>query len=187
MSTEDDIVPGNMGMKDQVAALKWVKKNIKYFKGNPSSVTLTGFSAGSAAMHFHYFSPLSRGLFHRGMSFSGTSLNSWALQERALLRAQTIGVALGCPTNTSKILVECLKTRPASSIVNVTIQTQYQYAPFPGIPFAPVVEQGGLKPFLPEHPYRVLQKKKVYDVPWITSSTSHDGYINSLCEYISLQ
>lgn len=55
------MVPGNNGMKDQVAALKWVKNNIQYFGGNPNSITLTGLSAGGASVQYHYLSPLSKG------------------------------------------------------------------------------------------------------------------------------
>ena len=61
MSTEDDVVPGNMGMKDQVMALRWVQENIKSFGGNPDSVTISGLSAGGASVHYHYLSPLSKG------------------------------------------------------------------------------------------------------------------------------
>lgn len=63
MSTEDSVVPGNMGMKDQVMALKWIKNHIQYFGGNPESITLTGMSAGGASVHLHYMSPLSTGMF----------------------------------------------------------------------------------------------------------------------------
>nr|CAH7765726.1 unnamed protein product [Callosobruchus chinensis] len=65
LSTEDDVVPGNNGLKDQALALKWIQEHIEAFGGNPKSVTLTGFSAGAASVHFHYFSPYSVGLFHR--------------------------------------------------------------------------------------------------------------------------
>ncbi|KAK9746893.1 Carboxylesterase family [Popillia japonica] len=65
LSTEDEIQPGNNGLKDQVQSLKWIQKSIKYFGGNPDSVTLTGLSAGGASVHYHYFSPLSKGLFYR--------------------------------------------------------------------------------------------------------------------------
>ena len=50
-------------MKDQVAALKWVKKNIAVFGGNPELVTICGDSSGGAAVNFHFYSPLSNGNF----------------------------------------------------------------------------------------------------------------------------
>jgi carboxylesterase type B len=48
-------------MKDQVAALRWVRDNIAEFGGNPNSVTIFGESAGGASTHFHMLSPASKG------------------------------------------------------------------------------------------------------------------------------
>jgi len=57
------VLPGNYGMKDQVLALKWVKKNIDKFGGNRKEVTLFGQSAGSASVGLHLLSPMSKGKF----------------------------------------------------------------------------------------------------------------------------
>lgn len=61
MSAGDEIIPGNYGLKDQVAALKWVRKNIKSFGGDPDRVTIMGQGAGGASVHYHLYSPLSKG------------------------------------------------------------------------------------------------------------------------------
>lgn len=56
-------MPGNMGLKDQNMALRWVVNNIEYFTGNPKQITLVGTDAGGASVHLHYLSPMSAGLF----------------------------------------------------------------------------------------------------------------------------
>jgi len=61
-STGDSVLPGNNGMKDQVAALKWIQQNIVVFGGDPNSVTITGMSAGASAVHYHLISPMSKGM-----------------------------------------------------------------------------------------------------------------------------
>jgi len=64
-STGDSVVSGNNGLKDQVQALKWVKRNIKYFGGDPEKVTISGMSAGGASVHYHMLSPLSKGVINK--------------------------------------------------------------------------------------------------------------------------
>lgn len=61
LSTGDNVAPGNNGLKDQNAALKWIHHNIIQFGGNPASITIVGNSAGGASVHYHLLSPLSDG------------------------------------------------------------------------------------------------------------------------------
>jgi para-nitrobenzyl esterase len=63
---------GNVGLLDQIAALKWVKANITAFGGDPNNVTLFGQSAGAGSVGMLMVMPTARGLFHKAIMESGT-------------------------------------------------------------------------------------------------------------------
>lgn len=121
MSTEDDVIPGNNGLKDQVMALRWVQENIDNFGGDPGQVTLFGESAGGASAGYHLLSPLSKGLFHKAILQSGTPLCCWAVSPPGLVRKRTEAVATiaGCNSDTSEEILKCLKKLPANYIVEL--------------------------------------------------------------------
>lgn len=177
LSTENSIVPGNMGMKDQSMALKWIKNNIVRFGGNPNSITLIGLSAGGASTHLHYMSKMSRGLFNRGYSMSGTALNPWVMVEKSLDKARRLAASLGCPTIFIKDMVQCLKSRPGRQLVqNIDQFFGFLFNPFS--PFGIVVEPPSVKigeAFLSKHPYQMLKNGEFHQLPWITSICKDEG------------
>jgi para-nitrobenzyl esterase len=63
--------PGNWGLQDMIAALRWVHRNIGAFGGNPRAVTVAGQSAGAIAVQELITSPLAAGLFARAIAESG--------------------------------------------------------------------------------------------------------------------
>ncbi len=66
---------GNYGYYDQIAAMKWVQKNITKFGGNPKKVTIAGESAGSIAVSYQMASPLAKGLIAGAIGESGAGIN----------------------------------------------------------------------------------------------------------------
>lgn len=71
-----DDLKGNYAYMDQIAALKWVQKNIAAFGGDPNNVTIFGFSAGGVSVHSLLTMPMARGLFQKAIVESGGSRDS---------------------------------------------------------------------------------------------------------------
>ena len=67
---------GNVGMLDIVAALEWIRDNISNFGGDPDNVTIMGQSGGGAKVCTLASMPSAKGLFHKAVALSGTSLNA---------------------------------------------------------------------------------------------------------------
>lgn len=69
----DDGEPGNLGLRDQVAALRWVRENIAAFGGDAGNVTVFGESAGGMSIGALLAVPEAAGLFHRAILQSGAA------------------------------------------------------------------------------------------------------------------
>jgi para-nitrobenzyl esterase len=83
-------VPTNLGLRDMIAALKWVKDNIAQFGGDAGNVTLFGESGGAFCIAALMTSPLAKGLFHRAICQSGHILLS---RDREVMERVTRRVA----------------------------------------------------------------------------------------------
>ncbi|CAL8094997.1 unnamed protein product [Orchesella dallaii] len=182
LNTEDGQVQGNMGLKDQVKALEWVKENIKNFGGDPSKVMLFGDSAGGASVQYHMLSPRSTGLFSTAFSHSGSALNPWAFQRNARKNALLLAENVGCgESNASTDIpdVECLRSKTTREIGKAQLKFKtlpYQFDVLSMI-FVPSVEtSSGNEAFLSDSPHTILSSNKVENkVPWLVSVAKEEG------------
>ncbi len=65
LSAEDPVLPGNLGLRDSMAALRWVGANAASFGGDAGRVTLVGHSAGAAEAEALLTTDRAKGLFHK--------------------------------------------------------------------------------------------------------------------------
>ena len=162
ITTGDSNAPGNYGMLDQVEALKWVQKNIGDFRGDPSSVTIFGESAGGSSVGLHLLSPLSKGLFHRAIAMSGVGYSPFAteLQSDAVHHSEVIAARVGCPTGVKADMVTCLRATDARDIPVDDINV-----------WKPIVDGN----FLLDSPQKLREAGKFHRVPFMAGFTSEDG------------
>lgn len=174
-------VPGNAGMKDQVAALRWVRDNIQQFGGDPNNITLLGESAGAASVFYHMQSSMSRGLFHKAICQSGSPLVDWTQGKDGLSRAFRVAKHLGKETNNKEELYEFLKNIPAQKFSKITMKTMTAEEKFRGLPihFAPVVEKtfDNVEPFLSEELIKPLLQGNIMKIPMILGYNNIEGLL----------
>lgn len=91
-----DGAPTNLGLRDQVAALEWVRDNVAAFGGRPDDVTIFGESAGGMSVATLMASPAARGLFHRAAIQSGGGTAVCTLEDARRVSAE-IAAHLGVP------------------------------------------------------------------------------------------
>ncbi|XP_018312621.1 esterase E4 [Mycetomoellerius zeteki] len=174
----DKVATGNQGLKDVVVALKWIKKNISQFGGDPNNVTIFGESAGGIIVHYLNLSPLGKGLFHKAISQSGVATNPWSLTEwtnKAMSRGFQLAEKLGKITSDPKVAYEFLKTIDAKKLIEVG--QKFLATPIDRLQhvliFTPTLDYESPNPFFPEHPNTLIQRG--VKVPWLLGNNSCEG------------
>ncbi|GAB6023571.1 hypothetical protein CHUAL_008342 [Chamberlinius hualienensis] len=172
LATDDEAASGNFGLLDQHLALKWIQENVAAFGGDPNDVTLSGHSAGSASVLYHYLSPMSAGLFHRAIAASGTPLCPIIFQNDALKHAKQMANFFNCSSDNTTEIIECLREVPAVDIILKSIEMMGDGLKFH---FVPNVETSSHGRFLTNSPSDLLKSGQFNRVPIMLGFTRDEG------------
>lgn len=152
--------PGNVGLKDQVAALKWIQRNIEYFGGNPNSVTLFGESVGAASINYLLVSPTAKGLFHRAILQSGSMLMPQAIDDDPIASASLVAARLGYNTTDPDELLNIFTKVAEDDIIKASYrdQTNDAFAPYV---FRPCIESPSTEAVITAAPRDILKSSNL--------------------------
>ncbi|KAL3273420.1 hypothetical protein HHI36_014864 [Cryptolaemus montrouzieri] len=184
LSTGDKEAPGNNGLKDQVELMKWVKKNIEAFGGDPNSITLFGYSAGATSVTLHLLSPMSEGLFHKGIIGSSSGLNQWPTSRNQLDVTKRQARVVGCSDDSSSNIVQCLRGKSAEELGN-SLRKMFEFGNEPVLLWKPVIEgEFGQERFLTDHPIKLVLEGKFQKIPILAGITAEE-FANRALEIIT--
>ncbi|XP_013148722.1 PREDICTED: para-nitrobenzyl esterase-like [Papilio polytes] len=167
-------VPGNAGMKDQVALLRWVKKNIATFGGNPNDVTIIGYSAGSSSVDLLMLSPMTKGLFNKVIPESGANMAAFSVQVNPVENAKAYAKLISFSGNEDDVyaLEEFYKTVPKDFLHSVDILQNKDSTFF----FSPCVERDvGEEMFLDDSPFNILKNGRQHKLPMLYGFAEMEG------------
>lgn len=174
-----ETAPGNAGLKDIIAGLRWVKENIAQFGGNPNDITLVGHGSGAAAVDLVTMSPMANGLVNKAIAQSGNALSPWAVSRDNLEYAIQVAEALGHLIQNTEDLSEIFRRTSVAALMGVINDLDLTDN---SLAFAPCLEREsleGAEPFLIKSPYQILQDGEFLQIPFMIGYVDNEGTIRS--------
>jgi len=177
-STPDRPFERNLGLRDQVEALRWVHANIAAFGGDPSNVTIFGESAGANAVITLMATPSAENLFVGAIAQSAPADAVYSRDSAAQWAADFVELLAGrggasVDHEDAAAVNHLLATAPVRGLLQASTGLQQQTPDeYPGMfCLAPVVDDD----VLPEHPMAAFESGRAHRVPMIIGSNDREG------------
>lgn len=162
-------VEANLGLRDQVAALEWVRDNIAAFGGDPGNVTLFGESAGAISVTTLMATPAARGLFTGAIAESSAVEAAYASGRAAGWAADLAGILGAGPHDA---LEAVLRAEPDALVTAGATLDDWVNERTPGtLCFAPVVDGD----VLPGHPVDAFDAGRTHPVPLLIGTNDREA------------
>ncbi len=170
-STAEQSFETNLGLRDQIAALTWVQRNIAAFGGDPNAVTVFGESSGANAVTTLMATPAARGLFARAIAQSPPAASAYGKERAHRWAREFLEIAQAPDADPAS----WLRSASVKDLVDAGEELARRGADEePGTrAFAPVVGDD----VLPEHPLDVFAAGRAHPVPLLVGSNLHEGRI----------
>lgn len=186
LTTPERPIERNLGLRDQLAILQWVQRNIAAFGGDPGRVTLAGQSAGALGVVSLLAMPQASGLFQAAVAQSPPAA-CVSTPERARRRARWVLEALGWSHGSGEIdddaraaAAELLFTVEARALLETADAALAQeQAETPGVlSYSSVLDSAdGADAVVPERPLDVLSQGRGHPVPLLIGTTDNEGLV----------
>ncbi|KAJ8518407.1 hypothetical protein ONZ45_g4512 [Pleurotus djamor] len=163
----------NQGFKDQILALKWVKKYISSFGGDPNTITINGHSAGANSILLHLVSKQTDKVFHRAIAQSvWRATLATPAQYQPLF--DYIATHVGCTNSVFLLKMACMRQVTTAQLVAAasSVSTSFTGQYFD---FVPIFDSQ----LFTEYPTESLVGGRYADVPLIVGATTNDTIANA--------
>merc|ERR1719270_2546526 len=183
MSFGNDVVSGNMGLKDQQLDIQWVRYNIHHFSGDPNKITIFGESAGAISVQAQVLSPWNSGILSGAIAQSGSFINQhFQPQGSEMKYAMNAASVFGCSEALNENTLDCMQNVDIEArLKDISDPDEAQFDPEIDIKFWfwPVVDNYASNPFIPTDPLEALKTGMFNRIPYMSGTCTYEGALST--------